>query len=395
MTSHLFKLIWNRKGANVLIVLEIFVCFLVVFALAVTGFHMAAAYGRPLGYDWRDVWKVEVNRNTMDLPSAADLQTWESLLEAARSFPEVTAAGAIASPPYGHSTSTHGWDRDGRRVFTEVSYVTPGIKDVLRIETVSGRWFERGDEERDWTPVVVDRRLASTIAEPGEELRLDPPPMLNETQRIVGIVDSFRKGGELSEGEPYTLIFASLQSPGSPPPLQALLLRVAPGTPAAFEETLLDRLQQVARGWSFTSGRLEADRALYLKFMLLPLAAVGVMALFLLFMVILGLTGVMWQNVTRRTREFGLRRAAGARRAVICLQIVGEVAVTSGLGILAGAAVAVQVPLIGPLAFLGWSATIPALLAAAGVILLLSAISGFYPGWSATRIQPAEALHYE
>ena len=39
---------------------------------------------------------------------------------------------------------------------------------------------------------------------------------------------------------------------------------------------------------------------------------VGTIAGFLLLMVALGLTGVVWQSVTQRIREFGLRRAKGA-----------------------------------------------------------------------------------
>ena len=44
----------------------------------------------------------------------------------------------------------------------------------------------------------------------------------------------------------------------------------------------------------------------------MPLIAVGLVAGFLMLMVALGLLGVLWQNVTQRTREMGLRRAKGA-----------------------------------------------------------------------------------
>ena len=40
----------------------------------------------------------------------------------------------------------------------------------------------------------------------------------------------------------------------------------------------------------------------------------GLVAGFLMVMVGLGLIGVLWQNVTQRTREIGLRRATGAAR---------------------------------------------------------------------------------
>ena len=39
---------------------------------------------------------------------------------------------------------------------------------------------------------------------------------------------------------------------------------------------------------------------------MIPLAVVGTITAFLLMMVGLGLTGVVWQSVTQRIREFGL-----------------------------------------------------------------------------------------
>ena len=59
---------------------------------------------------------------------------------------------------------------------------------------------------------------------------------------------------------------------------------------------------------------LELGRREHLQSQLIPLMIFGIVSGFLLLMVVLGLTGVMWQNVTRRTREVGLRRAAGAAR---------------------------------------------------------------------------------
>ena len=79
---------------------------------------------------------------------------------------------------------------------------------------------------------------------------------------------------------------------------------------------MVKTLQSIAHGWSFnvvnldecarsrTSARKTSSRS----------ALSRLVAVFLLLMVVLGLTGVMWQNVTRRTREIGLRRATGAHR---------------------------------------------------------------------------------
>ena len=212
--------------------------------------------------------------------------------------------------------------------------------------------------------------------------------------RVVGVVREFRRGGELYENGPYTLAPARLAA-SAPPALGSILVRVAPGTRADFEERMLEALHSIARGWSFSAEQLELKREWDLKQKLAPLAGLAIIGGFLLSMVVLGLTGILWQNVTRRTREIGLRRAMGAHRARIHRQIVAEVLLTAGLGLVAGSLLAIQVPILGPFAFVPYRIVVPALLISAATILLVAGVCGLYPGWSATRIHPAEALHYE
>lgn len=398
MIRHLFKLIWNRKGANFLIMLEVFASFLVVFALAATALHLAISWSRPLGFDWKDVWTVNVERNDTKPWSGADAAVFKRLIETARAHPEVVEAAGASTVPYGGSVSIYSWNVEGRKVEAEVSVVTPGLEKVLGIDLVAGRWFEPADEALGWTPVIVDRDMARQLVGDGDPLKARIPQKDNPEMRVVGVVSDFRRGGELMDDGAYMLAPAMLDKQATeaqPPSLWSLVMRLEPGTTAAFEEPLMKSLQAVAHGWSFQIVHMDAARESRLRGRLGPLVGVGLVAAFLLLMVVLGLTGVMWQNVTRRTREFGLRRAVGADRTRIQRQIVGEVAVTAGLGILVGSLVAVQTPLIGAFSFVPFSEVLSALAAAAALMLVLAAVCGLYPGWSATKIHPAEALHYE
>ncbi len=110
-----------------------------------------------------------------------------------------------------------------------------------------------------------------------------------------------------------------------------------PGVTAAFEEHLVNTLQAMAPDWSFGMKPTEDVRTEYLRNnYLTPLAIMGMVAGFLLLMVALGLSGVLWQNVTQRIRELGLRRAKGADRARIKRQIFMEIALMTGIALVAG-----------------------------------------------------------
>jgi putative ABC transport system permease protein len=179
----------------------------------------------------------------------------------------------------------------------------------------------------------------------------------------------------------------------SPP--RSLLIKVRPGTTAALEEKLLARLQAEAKDWSFNIKPLVEMRASVFQEFLAPMAAFGLVAGFLLIMVGLGLTGVLWLNVTQRTKEIGLRRAKGATRQRIYKQILGELFIVTTIGLLVGVLVVVQFPLLGIMGFASPEVYTASIIISLGLIYLLTTVCGLYPSLLATRIHPSEALHYE
>jgi len=49
---HLFLMVWNRKRVNLLILIEIFLSFLVLFAVATQAAYFYQHYVQPLGFDF-------------------------------------------------------------------------------------------------------------------------------------------------------------------------------------------------------------------------------------------------------------------------------------------------------------------------------------------------------
>jgi len=166
MIRHMFKLVWNRKRTNLLIVAEILCSFLVVFALTASGIYLYQRYSQPLGFDSEDVWFVEVARN-----SATDWGQWtpeeaatfRRLLQSLESMDRIVAAAGSNTAPYMGSTHITGWEYEGREVQPELSHVTPHFHKVVGLELVSGRWLQAEDHALDWTPIVVDEDFAREL----------------------------------------------------------------------------------------------------------------------------------------------------------------------------------------------------------------------------------------
>jgi len=392
MIRHLLKLVWNRKRTNGLLILEIFLSFLVVFVVLAIGVTHWERYRRPLGFDYREVWTVY-----LDTTNGYEwVQTQGEALEHVRrelaAMDEVVAATRASSVPYDGNTSITSGDLDGRAY--RVEYVEASIEyaEVFQLTLIQGRWFDRTDLDLEgWKPIVLDRLAA--VAAFGDE---DPlgrvlEPLSEENEyRVVGVVDAFRKQGELAEPRHFAFF---LHRPEDSRRSFAILVR--PGAGAEFEERMIRHLQAIAPEWTVQVQPLAETRASDLRLRVAPLIALGVIAGFLLIMVALGLIGVLWQNVTQRTREIGLRRAAGAHPSDIHKQIVTELLLMTTLGLAAGLITVVQFPVLG-VAGLG-SGKVFAIGVALSVLLIygLATLCALYPSWMATRIQPAEALHYE
>jgi putative ABC transport system permease protein len=401
MTRHLFKLVWNRKRTNALIILEIFFSFLVVFLVATLGIYFWDNYRRPLGFSYQNVWKISVDMNAADdddneAAIVARLKTFQRLLDEVEALEPVDAAAGAMVSPYDQGGWTSNQEIDGKQVEMEANSVTQGFAEVLGLELVAGRWFEDADEALAWNPTIIDQDLARALygdENPiGRQLgRTEPPEKPN---RIVGVVREFRKGGELSAQGNFMFQFQRLNEASWFQP-RVLLVRVRPGTPAAFEEELTTLLQGVAPEWSFRIQPLTEARRSAFQELLAPLATGGIVAFFLLLMVALGLFGVLWQNLLQRTRELGLRRAAGASRAAVHRQVLWEQTLLTSFGVLLGAVVVVQVPILDLVGFIRPGVFAGGLLVAMAAIYLLSTLCALYPSAMAARVQPAEALRYE
>jgi putative ABC transport system permease protein len=110
----------------------------------------------------------------------------------------------------------------------------------------------------------------------------------------------------------------------------------------------------------------------------------------------IGIMNIMLVSVTERTREIGIRMAVGARQRDILIQFLVEAvtlsAIGGSIGIIGGIVTAETIGYIKSTLIVvpvGW------VIAAVFSSALIGIVSGFYPAWKASQLDPIEALRYE
>lgn len=157
----------------------------------------------------------------------------------------------------------------------------------------------------------------------------------------------------------------------------------------------MNRLRSVMKDRTIQIEPLDRARKSHMRLVLAPMAAASLVAVFLIIMVGLGMVGVLWQNVSRRTKEIGLRRALGGTAGDVHRQVLGELLVIATAGLLLGMAVVVQLPLLEIVDWMSPGVFTVGLIVSLLVMYGLTIAAGLYPSWLATKVQPAGALHYE
>ena len=416
MIRHLLKLVWHRKRANALITLEIFASFLIVFVVATLGIGLWTRWKTPLGFEWQNVWVMSVESSVdrhvsgMHLtpgqgPDTAhaqqSLDDVTRLLQELKSFPEVEVAAASSMPPYSRREWGSVLEYHGRRIGVTGDNVDDNFARAMHLRVLQGRWFTDEDESQNYQPIVIDTSLAhalfgskSPIGKTMSAHNYNDDAKQPNDFKVVGVVEPYRQSGEFT-WNPLNFVFfrVSRRFPPTPEASQ-IVIRVKPGTGASLDSALYERLHPT-EGVRYRTRRMEDMRHEVTTQELTPVTALAVIALFLISMVALGLTGVLWQTVTRRTREIGLRRAVGASGQGVRRQVLGEVAVLVTFAVILGALVIAQLPLLGAFRVASPTDFAWGIAAALAAIYGITLLCGAYPSWLASTIQPAEALHYD
>ena len=315
---------------------------------------------------------------------------------------------AYVAPVFTGSTEITHADRSAS---TSILGITPDYQFVMNLEMAEGQFITAAQVEGRSAVVVLgpsraQQLLGRSSGIVGSTVRIGGHPY-----RIVGVVEP--KGGSAFNNPdnnvyiPISTAQARLPRSGAPDRVQYILASMVNLDNA---DLAIRQIRQVLRTTHRIPPRSPDDFTLLNQqdFLAVANTITNVLTIFLggigaisLLVGGIGIMNIMLVSVTERTREIGLRKALGARKADILIQFLIESVLLSLfggiIGIALGWGISTAVSQIATRSGtpLDIAVTLNSVLLATLFSAAVGVFFGYYPANRASNLAPVEALRYE
>jgi putative ABC transport system permease protein len=392
MLKHLFTLIWNKKKQNLLLMAEMLISFLVMFALFTLIVFYYQNYRKPLGFNYENVWVVSYSYPLTTNNADSVSKFYETVQQTLKSLPQIRKVGfCSANIPFYQNRWSGSLDYNKKSISDVDNYhVDDDYKDIMNIQLVDGRWYNKEDAYAKDKPLIINARLAKELF--GNEQAIGKLVGQDDNKmKVIGVVTDVKAKGDYAT--PGNAMYLKMDT-GSFRWLDKILIKVSPDADAAFESHLYKTIAGMMKNSSIEIEHLVDKRKTINYFSLVPMIVSTIVAVFLIINVALGLFGVLWYNINKRKGEIGLRRAIGASGKSVSTQLVSESMILATLSLIIGTFFAIQFPLLNVFD-LPAEVYLTAIVLSIIFIYLLVFVCSLYPGKQAAAIYPAVALHEE
>jgi putative ABC transport system permease protein len=362
----------------------------------------------PLGLDRDRVLMVTITAPTV--PAADRNLVYHQLVKAAASVPGVAHAGGSLNPPIAGSlvgdivvTEPGVAPRPDAEVVSQYTSITPGTLASYGTPIRAGRDVDDRDTDAAPKVMLVNEALVGRFF-PGRSLIGAPLALTFRsgqsgdvplgTYTVVGVTGDAAYRSIRTPMRPT--IYVPMAQRGGSPILHNnfyISVRAASGSPALLTRNVAAALTAVNRDLAMTFSPLATlvDESLAQDRLVAMLS--GFFGALALLLAGLGLYGVTAFAVARRRTEIGIRMALGAPPASVMKLVLARVALLVGIGIIIGAVGSLWASQFVASLIYGLAPRDPVtLIGAAITLVVVGAVAGWLPAWSASRIDPSEVL---
>ncbi|SPF51832.1 conserved membrane hypothetical protein [Candidatus Sulfopaludibacter sp. SbA4] len=355
----------------------------------------------PLGFNPQKLVLFGVTPGANGYDETRGNRLYSNLLDRLKRIPGVTGATLSVQTPLSGYSSNDGiriaGDDSPRGRNADLNFVGPDFLEVLQIPVILGRGIDQRDTATAPRVAVISETAARDYfggsSPVGQKFRWVSEP--DWEVEVVGVVKD-AKYDRLTRARadvvyvPYTQFYNGW--------LQEMYfeLRTA-GDPAAVISAARAAVRELDRMLPLVDVKTmegQIDEALAQQRLFASL--VSLFGTITLVLACVGLYGLVSYSVASRTREIGVRMALGADRFAVLRMVIGQVAVTTALGLLAGIPATRALTRFVESQLYGIHAgDVLSLAIAAAAVLLVAMLAAFIPARRAMRIDPVRALRWE
>jgi predicted permease len=268
----------------------------------------------------------------------------------------------------------------------------------MGIRLVEGRLFNAQDTQSSNKVAVINETMARRFfpngSAIGHRFGIGEIPDHPGEKEVIGVVKD-AKYDSLDEGTQMAAYFPCTQNPGF---FGNFVVRYAPG---ANRQEIISRTRHAIAEINsnilvnnITSLEEQVDASISTKSLIARLSTFfGIVAVFL---ACIGIYGLLSYSVARRTREFGVRLALGARSNMLLWMILRESILLLALGLAIGVPIALSSTRILKSQLYELSPLDPtAIFIAIAAVSSMTLAAAWLPAKRATKINPVQALRAE
>jgi len=394
------KRLWGR---NVLVVAQVATSLMLLTAsfLMVRGFQHGVLEGNGFAKD--HLLMASFDPRLVQYNVAQTQQFYKLLAERVREAPGVQGEALTQNVPLGQEDfdgvafvpDDFQMPRDRENFNSTMDTVDQGYFETMGIPILRGRGFLASDTAEAPRVAIVNEQFAKHYW-PGEDavgrhIRLDSPT--GTPVEIVGVAQTIKYQDASEKAadfvymplaqHPVARMALMLRSSGDPlqlvQPVKDIVRTLDPNLPMLHTMSYEDfYLNQAVRGPQ------------------IAIDLVGSMGVVGLLLTIAGLYGLVTYNVSRRTREIGIRIALGAASSDVLRLVMGKGLVLVGMGTVIGLAMGFAVEqLMNSMLFNAGGVDILAYIIVVPLLFLVTMLAVYVPARRASRIAPTQALRYE
>jgi predicted permease len=382
----------ERRIGRVLVPAQVALTLLLLIGAGLFTRTLANLRSMDSGFRADDVVIATVNPGLNRYPAEKLKAFYSTLVARAAALPGVHWA-TLADAPLLGSTYVDGLTVPGVDGMAEVSlrFVDPRFFDAMSIRRLAGRDFTDADTASSARVAIVNETIVRKYfggRNPiGARIGVD-----GAAAEVVGVIADTRYRG-LRDPVPNT-VYVPLSQARFVGTERTLHVRASnpAATVAAIRNEIraLDRtLPANVRPFSqLVDVNLERER--------LVAMLCAVFAALAVLLTSTGLYGVIAYDVTRRTREIGIRVSLGAQPSAVVWMVLGDTLIAITAGVAAGVPLSWWLSRAIRAQLYGISAHDPITLAgAAGVLLAAGLVAGYLPARRASRVDPVVSLRQE